>query len=433
VRTLVRRPAKDVPIPDWSNRVPDGSNPEGRDGQSGRRRPDLSTIGLVAVVVALIVTISVVNANTPSSQPAAASAGPSLPPNTLPVSQSDCGSNWTQPKSGPQNLVIDNVGGAPAEADLVNVANGQVLAEIEGLGINTTATMRVTLGPGAYALRCLIEDIDPITGPTVHITGGGASSPGVVPVTAADLLDPLKQYQAYVTSGVADLVGRTDALQAAVHSGNLNAARTAWLPAHLAYERLGAAYDAFGDYDGDINGTTAGLPDGVQDAGFTGFHRVEYGLWHGESATSLAGPADQLDGYVHGLQNDLPQMETEALDIGLRAHEIMENTLQFEFTGKTDYGSGTNLATALANLQGDEEVVSVLRPLLTTRDPQLSQVDQSTSGLQTLLQAQQHPDGSWTPVTALSTMDRERLDAALSGLIEQLAPIAAITEPRRVS
>jgi iron uptake system component EfeO len=111
----------------------------------------------------------------------------------------------------------------------------------------------------------------------------------------------------------------------------------------------------------------------------------------------------------------------------------MENTLQFEFTGKTDYGSGTNLATALANLQGDQEVVSVLRPLLTSRYPQLSQVDDWTNRLQTLLQAQQHPDGSWTPITQLSSMDRERLNATLSELIEQLAPIAAITEPRRVS
>lgn len=408
--------------------MPDGSNPEGR-----RRGPDRSTVGLCAVVVLLIVAISVVNATTPSSQPAAADPGPALPPNTLTVSQSDCGGNWTQPKTGPQNLVIDNIGDAPAEADLVNVSNGQVLAEVEGLGINTSETMRVSLGPGAYALRCLIEDIDPITGPTVHVTGSGTSSPGAVPVTSTDLLQPLQQYQAYVTAGVADLVTKTDALQAAVHSGNLNAARTAWLPAHLSYEKLGAAYDAFGDYDGEINGTTAGLPDGVRDSGFTGFHRVEYGLWHGESAASLTGPADQLDGYVHGLQNDLPQMETEALDLGLRAHEIMENTLQFEFTGKTDYGSGTNLATALANLQGDEEVVSVLRPLLTSRYPQLSQVDEWSGRLQTLLQAQQHGDGSWTPVEQLSAMDREQLDAALSELIEQLAPIAAITEPRRVS
>jgi iron uptake system component EfeO len=78
-------------------------------------------------------------------------------------------------------------------------------------------------------------------------------------------------------------------------------------------------------------------------------------------------------------------------------------------------------------------VLSVLRPLLASRYPALSQVDEWSNRLETLLQEQHHADGSWTPVEQLSTTDRERLDAALSELIEQLAPIAAITEPRRVS
>ncbi|HEX3783499.1 MAG TPA: EfeM/EfeO family lipoprotein [Pseudonocardiaceae bacterium] len=321
---------------------------ENYDGNGGRtpRRVDGSTLALGAVVVALIVVVAVVNATTVRTpSPTTTTASP-LPPNTLIVSQSACGTGWTAPKAGAQNLVVDNTGDASAEADLVEVRTGKVLSEIEGLGINTSETMRVSLGPGDYALRCLIEDVDPIMGPTVHVTGTGTSNPAVVPVTSDDLLQPLKEYQSYVTAGVADLVTKTDALDAAVHGGNLDAARTAWLPAHLSYEQLGAAYDAFGDYDGEINGTQAGLPGGVADPNFTGFHRVEYGLWHGQSAAELTGPTDQLDSFVHGLRSDLPQMETQALDLGLRAHEIMENTLQFEFTGETDEGSGTNLATA---------------------------------------------------------------------------------------
>ena len=35
-------------------------------------------------------------------------------------------------------------------------------------------------------------------------------------------------------------------LKNAIDRGDLAAARSAWLPAHLQYERLGAAYDAFG-------------------------------------------------------------------------------------------------------------------------------------------------------------------------------------------
>jgi iron uptake system component EfeO len=109
----------------------------------------------------------------------------------------------------------------------------------------------------------------------------------------------------------------------------------------------------------------------------------------------------------------------------------MENTLQFEFTGRTDEGSGTNLATADANVTGDREVVDVLRPLLVSRYPGLSDVDASLNRLQGLLRAQRHPDGTWTPLSGLSTAAREKLNGTLGQLVERLAPIAAITEPRR--
>jgi len=365
--------------------------------------------------------------------PSGSTESPVAGPDTIAVSRNACGTGWTHPKAGYQELTLHNSDVNSAEVDLVEVATGKVFAEVDGLGPDTSQTMRVSLAAGGYAIRCLIDDVDPLTGPTVAVTGQGASNPGAVPVSTADLLDPLKQYQAYTVAGVNELAAETDALTAAVHSGNLDAARAAWLTAHLTYERLGAAYDAFGDFDGKINGTTAGLPGGVTDPGFTGFHRVEYGLWHGEAAASLGAAADQLDADVHGLRAAVPGMQTEAIDLGLRAHEIMENSVQFELTGQTDYGSGTNLATVEANLTGDREVVSVLRPLLDSRYPRLSELDSWSNRLETLLDKQKSPTGRWTPVNQLSRPDREAINGALSELTEVLAPIAAICEPRRVS
>ena len=52
-----------------------------------------------------------------------------------------------------------------------------------------------------------------------------------------------------MAAGLNTLAGQAGALAADVRGGNLGAARTAWLTAHLTYERLGAAYDAFGDFD----------------------------------------------------------------------------------------------------------------------------------------------------------------------------------------
>lgn len=348
------------------------------------------------------------------------------------ISRSNCGQGWSDPRPGSQTLQLHNTGSLTAEADLIDPATGEVYGEVEGLGPGTTRPLEVTLGNGDYAFRCLAEESDAVFGPTVSISGGPPrAGPAVVPVTDEDLLAPLKTYEAYVAAGLDTLVGQTDTLRDAVHAGDRGGAETDWLTAHLTYERLGAAYDAFGDSDGAINGTADGLPGATTDPGFTGFHRLENGLWHNEDLSSLASVADGLDSAVRDLHDSFGQIQIDQMDLGLRAHEIMENTLQFELTGRTDYGSGTNLATALSNLDGTREVLDVLRPLLSTRMPTLSEVDASVNRVDGALRSAQRPDGSWTPVEQLSRSQREAINGAVSELTEQLAPIAAIAEPRR--
>jgi hypothetical protein len=41
------------------------------------------------------------------------------------------------------------------------------------------------------------------------------------------------------------------------------------------------------------------------------------------------------------------------------------------------------------------------------------------------------PNGAWLSVSALSLRQRQQIDAACSQALEELAPIAVITEPRR--
>lgn len=350
------------------------------------------------------------------------------------VSRSSCGTGWSEPKPGPQTFRLHNTGSVTAEVDLIDPATGVIYGEVEGLGAATTRPLQVNLGNGSYAFRCLPEDAGAIVGPAVQVSGGAErTGPGVAPVTHNDLLGPLKAYQQHVTTGLAELVTNTGALKSAVHGGDRAASETAWLTAHLTYERLGAAYDAFGDSDGAINGTADGLPNGTSDPGFTGFHRLEQGLWHAEDLPALGATADQLDTDARALQASFAESQVDGNDLGLRAHEIMENTLQFELTGRTDYGSGTNLATARANLDGTRAVLDVLRPLLAPRYPDLSKVDSWLTRTQTTLDAAHRPDGSWTPLAELPQKERQKLNADVSELTELLAPIAAIAEPRRVS
>ncbi|MET7732062.1 EfeM/EfeO family lipoprotein [Streptomyces sp. NPDC005402] len=398
-----------------------------------RRRPVLLAAGVL--VTSGVVTVGVLTTAGPGAgRERRAVASDGLPHTTIQVSAGGCGHGWTHPVAGRQVFDLRNTSGSPAEVYLTDATTGAVHGEVEGLGPGTTRPLQATLGNGSYAFRCLPDDADAVTGPTVRITGAGSvqSGPAAVPVTQQELIPPTLAYQKWIRARTVELARRTDVLRAAVDRGDLAAARPAWLPAHLVYERMGAAYGTFGDADAEINGTTAGLPGGVRDRGFAGFHRVEYGLWHGESASSLRGPADRLAETVHALRDGWPDQRMDPADVGLRAHEILENTVQFELTGRTDYGSGTNLATARANLDGTRTLLGHLRPLLRTRTTGLTGIDAWMSRAQHTLDAFDH-DGRWTPLAELTRAQREKVDADLSELVERLADVAALTDVRRTA
>ncbi|WP_204071719.1 EfeM/EfeO family lipoprotein [Planotetraspora phitsanulokensis] len=356
---------------------------------------------------------------------AQASANP-----TVQIGASHCGEGWTNPQAGPQIIMVTNTGDVSSGVDLVDVPGGAVHAELEGLAPGVTRPLRVSLTQGTYAIRCDVDERDLIVGPSVTVVGNAPGGPATVPISDNDLFAPAQAYTEYVTGGLKTLRAKTEALTKAVDRGDLTAARRAWLPAHLAYESLGSAYGTFGDFDGEINGRPAGLPGGVHDKNFTGLHRVEYGLWHDESAKTLRPIADRLYQDVKALCDDFPDERLDPADLPLRAHEILENTLQFELSGRSDQGSGTTLATAAANLQGTRETLAVLRPLLQGRYPGLKQVDAHLDRVETLLAAQKHGD-TWTPVDQLDHRVRKTINGAVGELLEELAPVAEILFPRR--
>jgi high-affinity iron transporter len=349
---------------------------------------------------------------------------------TVAVSATDCGKGFTAPKPGRRTFQMRNTGDKTSEVYLIDPGTGAVYGEVEGLAPGTTRDLVATVAGGTYAWRCVPSSGKAVTSRAVRVTGGGGTT-AVVPVSAHDLAAPLKSYKAYVNRGLTTLVARTRRLSDDIAAGRLGAARTDWLTAQRTYASLGAAYGTFQDYDQRIDGRPDGLPGGVHDKAFTGFHRIEYGLWHGQSASELTAPAKELAADAAGLRKAFPAQDFDPGDLPLRAHEILENTLQFELTGDADQGSGTELATADANLTGTRELLTVLRPLLTTRAPHLlPTVDADIARLQKLLDSAHH-GGSWTPVDRLDATARARLNGATGQLLEDLSPVPDLLEIRK--
>ena len=361
--------------------------------------------------------------------------GPSTPRNVITITKAVCGTGWRHPKSGLQTLQIRNATSSALEVTLVDADDGAVDAKLEGVGPGTTRAMPVNLGSGVYAFDCDGNDVDYATqvGPSVRVPGKVRGGDAVQPAGERATIAAGRQEEAYVAGGLTMLVRQCTALAAQIRAGELVAARVSWLAGHLTFERLGSAYGMFGDYDEAINGTPYGLQGGVESRLFTGFYRLEFGLWHGQSATQLADPAGELVIEVRSLETAWPGMQLQppfALsDLALRTHEVLENAMLFQLSGQDNFGSGTNMATMAAGIEATREQLQILHPLLVGRYQNLAALYAWLDRLQRLVGAARTSRG-WTPVSSLSSTQREQLDAAAGQTVEMLAEIPPMFEAK---
>ncbi|MFB7436895.1 iron uptake transporter permease EfeU [Streptomyces mirabilis] len=410
--------------PEKASAPADDAEPPVATPSTPRRFPRWTVPAALVAVPALIAGITI----------AASGGKPASGTPVVEVSAADCGKGFSAPKPGRQTFQVRNSGSRTSEIYLIDPVSNAVYGEVEGIAPGTTRALIATVGTGSYAWRCVPNGGKAVTSAAVRVSAGGGSVQAVLPVSEKDLAAPLAAYRAYVDQGLADLQTKTRTLQSDLDADKLDQARKDWLPAHTRYASLGAAYGTFADFDAKINGRTAGLAGGVDDPAFTGFHRIEYGLWHGQSAATLAPYAKQLAADVDALRTDFPKQDFDPADLPLRSHEILENTLHRELSGNADYGSGTELATTEANLDGTRELLTLLRPLIDKRNAKvIPAVDTWMRRTEQLVLAQRAEDGTWTPLDKLSDTDRQRLDGAVGQLLEELAPIPDLLEIRKAA
>ncbi len=347
------------------------------------------------------------------------------------VTGSSCAPGWSSAQGGSQGFTVVNKSGHTAEINLIQASTQGIVAEIETLGPATSQTLNATLTDGSYSWHCRISGQPTNTSAQVRVSGGNSdpsAPPPVKPITVAELQPAADAYDKYVAPKLVTLAGQVNQIKTDLTANNVPAARADWLAAQLTWEQVGAAYGSFGDLGDAIDGLPQALPQGVDDPGFTGLHRIEYGLWHGQGAAQLLTVADQLSSDITTLQGKLPQITVDPTDMPVRAHEILEDALRDHLTGMTDEGAGAAYAETYADVQGTQVVLGMLqnqidarRPgLLTTVDGQLAALSQALLGTQA--------GGQWQSLTATPLAARQKVDAAIGAVLENLSIIPDILE-----
>jgi high-affinity iron transporter len=352
----------------------------------------------------------------------------------LVITTAACAQGWT----GEHTVTLANKSGRVAEVRLVQAASQGVVAEVETLAPGTEQTIQVPAAPGTYYWRCLEPGMPAGQSAAVTVTGSAAggtpAAEPLKPATVAELEPALRAYNEYVAAKLVTLSGQAGTIEADLTAGNLQAARQAWLAAMLTWEQVGEEpYGSFGDFGVEIAAGPQGFARGTRDPGFTGLHRLEYGLWHGQSADTLLPVASQLAERVAALRAQLTQLSNDPTALPVRAHEILEDALRDHLSGQLDQGSGAGYAETLADVQADRVVLGELAGVISARDRDLlplayRQLDVLQQALLATRARGAWAGGAWVAAGAVPLAQRQRVDAATGAALETLSLVPGLLE-----
>ena len=143
------------------------------------------------------------------------------------------------------------------------------------------------------------------------------------------------------------------------------------------------------------------LAEREQDAAFTGFHRIEYGLWSQNTTEGLAPVADRLAADALTLKDRLRNLDVAPADLAANA-AAFASRLADQAGSQTPY-AGDEGAEFAAALDGIRKSALLVDPLVAVAQPEAS------ATLHAALDGAGASIGSYTPDPA----GRERVAAAL--------------------
>ena len=324
----------------------------------------------------------------------------------LSLTETGCDPVTLTAPAGAVTFNVDNARDAKAEFEILS-ATPKILTE-EFLEPGASGSFTVDLVAGDYQVICG-RPSDTRAALTVTGEGGGQQA---LTVDAAALDAATAAYAGYVNQQVDQLVSGTTEFATAVKGGDVAAAKALYSPVRRPWERIEPVAELFPDSSG---------PD---DPEFTGFHRIEKGLWEDGSTDGLDTFADRLETDVQALATNVRSLQITPDVMVNGAAGLIEEAAQTKITGEEERYSHTDLDTFAANVDGAKVIYDSISPLLNGVDPTLSdEIASRFTAIAGLLQPYGQGD-AFVSYDQLDDADRNQLKAALAALSEDLSQVA---------
>ncbi|MEH6946552.1 iron uptake system protein EfeO [Bacillus sp. JJ634] len=242
---------------------------------------------------------------------------------------------------------------------------------------------------------------------------------------AKDALDGVTaEYREYAIHEIEEFVTATEEFTNAVIEGDIEKAKELYAPARMHYERAEPIAEVFGDLDPKIDAREGDVPEEE----WTGYHRIEYGLWEKNTTKGYEEYAKQLMKDVHLLRAKVETVEVTPDLLVTGAVDLLNEVSTSKVTGEEDRYSHTDLYDFVANVQGAEEIFNLLKDEVKAKDADLAAtIETQFAQVHSLLDEQKEGDG-YKLYTDLTEAEVKKFSQAVDALAEPLSQIGIVTE-----
>ncbi|MEO6607425.1 MAG: iron uptake system protein EfeO [Aestuariivirga sp.] len=336
-------------------------------------------------------------------------------PTEITITDKGCEPSSVKLAAGPVAFKIINKSSRALEWEVLSGVN--LVFERENILPGFTQDIKAKLDPGTYQMTC---------GLRTNVTGTLVAEGEVEakPVAVQDFVGPLAEYKVYVLAEINELVDKTTKFTAAVKGGKLEDAQALYAQTRVHYERVEPVAELFGDLDPAIDARADDFEKKEQDPTFTGFHRIEYGLFTEKKTDGMDAVADKLMADVNELQARVKALVIPPDKMLDGAAALIEEVSNSKISGEEDRYSGTDLYDFQANVDGAMKIVELVRPLLKVHKPDLlEKTDANFAKVDELLKKYRVGDNDFKKYSELTDADRTALKGPITTLAEDLSSL----------
>lgn len=268
----------------------------------------------------------------------------------------------------------------------------------------------------------------------ILLSGCGAAEESTDKAPAAteevDLTVETNAYKEFALEQMDEFVMDTEKFVTAVKAGDIEEAKKIYPLARMYFERSEPIAESFGDLDPRIDARLADVQEeGQGEEEWSGYHKIEYGLWVENTTEGYADVADQLLKDAKELRARVETVEVSPDLMITGAVDLLNEVSTSKITGEEEIYSHTDLYDFKANIEGAEKIYEILKDKMAAKDQQL--VDELKTKFQTinsLLAEYEDGNGGYISYEELTKEDTKSLSEAVNQLGEPLSMMGIVTE-----